>query len=462
MKKLPLIFLCLRFLLGSSLQAAHLDQLIQERLPMAMAKAGGHKDFYSAPEIKAFNLELLSLIGLDHVPSGATMMLPGTKTRFLVSHLERLKEGEHEEGDAVPTERECAQKKEEALPLFVEEIESVQEELIPQIHFQANPQTPTLGDIYPETEPMSLGNYSFKFASDNKDYVESVVDENGNQLPYGNKMIDCEDCPSFVGSIQLSEPDMGMNQQCSGTLVEYGGRTLFFTNRHCIPEDMKEDHKAGNEAKNCDARISVTFPKTKSNEREVLRCQKLVEVSAKPLTGEGPPDWAIIELEKTNREPAKLAVRDILRGEEIELFPMYYDKKGEGLNGGEERLDKSGQKRWFNIVKSKRVKCNQLRDMNVIGSEACDQEVTSGNSGSGAFNKDGNFSGVLSHIVPIGMSAEEYAAMVNRGEKLWSPAFIGTTSRDILRDIYVRQLEDPNFRVYPMSELKRAFPHITD
>ena len=427
---------------------------------VAMAKAGGEKDYYSASEINEFNKTFLPLVGLEAIPQNANRILPGTQTRFIPRMLEdwtSLKPIECVEENNV---------EQEVLPA-APVITLIQDEALKSAPSVIPEENPIHGSIFPDVQveestiAQTQGTITKNIAGDNPNYIVSLETEDGSSTNFGNKYIDCVDCPEFVGAVQLLEPDLVMAQQCSGTLVEFAGKTVFVTNRHCIPEDMKGDIKAGETEKNCSSRITIAFPKTKDHPREMASCKKILAVSEKSQLGEGPPDWAIIELTSTNRKPATMMTRDVVRGERLTLFPMFYDKKNEGQNPYEMRRDAAGVEREYAIVNARKIECDQHKTMDIIGSKNCDDEVTSGNSGSGTLTSKGEFSGILSHVItPAGMTNEEYSALINRGEKLWSPSFAGTTSRDILLELYVRGLKNPEEQPFDQEAMDKVFPEL--
>jgi hypothetical protein len=460
-KTLRVYFIISIFTMFSALGAVSIEQ-VQELYGEAMLKAGGDKDFYSASEIREFNKTFLPLVGLQEIPANANLILPSTQPRFVASMIEDWENVEVRECDKSQGEEHTALPEQETSVITL-----IQDEVLksaPSVEPQENA---IIGDIWPEVQVQetevisSAGEISKHIATDNPNYIVSLETEDGSRVNFGNKFIDCDDCPEFVGAVQLLEPDLHMAQQCSGTLVEFGGKTYFVTNRHCIPEDMKEDIADGETEKNCGARITIAFPQTQDHPREVASCKRIIAVSEKSQLGEGPPDWAIIEVSATNRKPAKMMTRDVLRGERLTLFPMFYDKKGEGQNNYEMRRDANGTEREYAIVNARKIECDQHRTMDIVGSKNCSDEVTSGNSGSGTLNNRGEFSGILSHVItPAGMTNEQYSELINRGEKLWSPSFAGTTSRDILLEIYVRGMQDPDFRPFPQEEMDRVFPEL--
>ncbi len=463
LKKLVCTFLlsCTLTPLMAKVGLEQVESLYQE----AMKRAGGKKDFYTSGEIKEFNESFLPLIKKDQFPADSMMMIPGTKPKYIVNFLNKLEAQQEDDLEKIKCAHQSEKEEGEVTHLApvpqaqVEDVVELQSDIISFVEESRThspielPTQGQLASIWP--------NLKVELAPGDDSYIQNAIDESGNPIPYSNKIVDCEDCPSYVAAVSLSEKDMAYNQQCSGSLVEFAGKTYLYTNRHCIPEDMKEDFNEGRTPKNCSSRINITFPENKKRglEREIAQCKKIVAISEIPLTNDGPPDWAVIEITPVKREAAKFQTRDTVRGEKMSLYPMYTDKKDQGLNEQEMRPDKAGNERWYAILTSKKVECEQYSAMNLVGSTNCDAEVTSGNSGSGTFVK-GKFSGILSHIVPIGMSNDEYMAFVQSGKKLWSPAFLGTTSRDMLKDIYIKQKEDPSYRVYPMSELEKVFSEL--
>jgi len=435
---------------------------VQGLYDQAMIRAGGIKDMYTASEIKKFNETFLPLISMDSIPSHAMMMIPGTQARFIVNFLNDLKTDSNEFQSEVMISA-CSENQgtiTELAPMSEEtkdQILSLQSEMIPLNQTTPNQDISDIitGSIWPD--------YEVSLAATDSTYITDIKDSQGQVIPFANKIIDCEDCPSYVAAVSLLESDMQTTEHCSGSLVEFAEKQYFYTNRHCLPQDIKDDFNQGINEIDCRSRIQLTFPanKRRNQKRELAQCTKVVAISDTPLDMAGPPDWAIFEITPVQRDAADLQTRDLIKGEKMTLFPMYPVEKGEEENKQEMRLDQGGQERWYSIFTSKKVECQQLRVTGIIGSKQCDQEITPGNSGSGAFH-EGSLAGVLSHIVPVGMTNEEYVQLVQEGKRLWSPAFMGTTTRDILKDIYIAQKEDPNYRVYPMDELDKVFPELKE
>ncbi len=489
----------------------------------AMQNAGGDRSSYSVAEIRSFNKTFLPLIGKDEFPKNIELMIPGTKPRFMVNFLNKLIEGSEGEDLNASQEAqiECAKKEglmvdlapmpeSQVMPLEeIAELSDQNESAI--ISEQENPLQLSSTEVVLDREnresnelafnldapsvprfprdPMKstapgsssvahLGQYEKillsqrstpKRISEDFEFLVSETDPNyilgikdsSSTLPFLNKYIECDDCPSYVASLTLREPGIVHAQQCSGSIVEYAGKTYLYTNRHCIPEDMKEDFKAGRDIKNCGARITATFPENKKRglKREIASCKKVVAISEEPMSLQGPPDWAIIELDSVDRKPAKMQTRITLPGEEITIHPMYPRDKEAGEHSNITREDSAGLDRDFQLVTSKKVECTQDRTTGFINSKDCTAEMTQGNSGSGTFNGD-HFTGVFSHLYPDKDSVERSIGSTTDNGIVWANKFEGTRSHDILLDIYLKQKADPSYRVYPMEELDALFPEL--
>lgn len=423
---------------------------IEKVYPQAMQSAGAPKDFYNAEEIKNFNLTFYKLIGVGTVPDRANMLIPGTQARFILRMLEDKMENNDNQGEAVASEPCPEQIIVESRPITFEHTPIELGPVITEPR-ELPRDVPRVGSII-ETYQAPRAATGF-----DAEYIQNLRGYNGQAFNPLNHRIYCEDCSPYVASVSLYEPDYMTSQQCSGSLVEFAGKVFLATNRHCIPDDMKDKFERGEAIEDCGSRIIATFAETREAKREIATCNKLVALSPKDPLLQGPPDWALIEVGEVSRGAAKMLARDPIGNEQISLFPMYFDGKGVGDFEIEREQLGPYETREYRRVEARRVTCNQVRTTNIIGSTNCSEDLTKGNSGSGAYINN-QFAGILSHVVNHGMSNDEYLAMLREHGKIWAPSFAGTSSRDILQDVYITYRDRPEESPIPIRELERIFP----
>jgi trypsin-like peptidase len=206
------------------------------------------------------------------------------------------------------------------------------------------------------------------------------------------------DCPAGV-ALLLSKKNVNDSEidRCSSFLIN--SRTLV-TNRHCIPEDLREKNLP------CAGRLTAVFPKTLRFAAERAECESILSIS--PEASEfsvGHPDFAVIRL---NRPMKRVPFRVSREGlpNRIKLTAYSFDPlPGSPLNA-------TLYKKTCESLQNTELIPNYIDALSPVASfTGC--QIIRGNSGSVAVDEQGWVRAVIHATWPLPKNYVPFSVMTN-------------------------------------------------
>lgn len=245
----------------------------------------------------------------------------------------------------------------------------------------------------------------------------------GQSLPeekdfFSNNGVACDvsqECPPYVGALVHrtdlffdAEQTMPMLGHCTVTLI---GEDQVLTSTHCIPPQIRQ------EGAKCNAWIQVSFPALKNTPYglEDHVCEKIVkfvEIGANKTAEDG-QEWAIIQLRhKSVRPTITPQPTELPFGTQIHGYTIYYNP-------------------FFPVGQMEKVTCNVMdlgylfpqsfhATSSLFTASGCDKNILIGNSGTGFFDEQNNYVGLLSAMIT--QKYQPSSKVVEEG----SPVILGT------------------------------------
>jgi hypothetical protein len=232
----------------------------------------------------------------------------------------------------------------------------------------------------------------------NQIVFDNIDDANAAIL---NMSITCEgECPESVGGLvnfsSRTTYSMWGTQQteyllsvCSLTLI---GPDRVLTNRHCVPDNSKF---VGGSCKD----MTIYFPAINGQRFIRTGCASVENLSQNYGDRVANPDWAILKLTRsiTERQAAVVNAKDGIPHESTMIYyPVNFYSTDINARAGQGSVYGLIKKTNCTTSMSNRYAIFYNSPYSPLYISTCDQNMISGNSGSGSFNGQGELAGVFS------------------------------------------------------------------